>query len=198
MNPTFRTLGDFLILSIRQPGVAARWLLALDLPAATPWIALAAVSVLGALLTGLGFHLTAAIPPAMAAYYSPILGAGIQAVFTLVAAAVVTGVGRVLGGRGTLAAALLLICWVQAVLLVVQAAQIVFLLTLPLLGELAGLAWIILFFWLMSHAIATLHGFASVALVFLVLLGVMALLGALLMPAMMQIMQMAAEMNGGI
>ena len=102
-------------------------------------------------------------------------------------------VGRLFGGRGDLAGALVIVAWFQLLLTGLQVLQaVIALVAPPLMGPL-GLVTIFLFFWWLTGFISALHGFASAGLVYAgvlavtvgLLLGLAAVLLALgLVPAM--------------
>ncbi|QLQ18983.1 MAG: YIP1 family protein [Exiguobacterium profundum] len=71
-------------------------------------------------------------------------------------------IGRAFGGRGQLDQAALLIAWLQAIFLMLQLVQVVFMMILPVVAELIGTFGLALFLWLLTPFVAELHGFQSV------------------------------------
>ena len=61
--------------------------------------------------------------------------------------------------------------WIEGVLVLLQAVQMVLLLLAPPLAEALGLIGIALFLWLLTNFVAELHGFRSAAKVFFTILG---------------------------
>ncbi|MHA3978657.1 Yip1 family protein [Halovulum sp. GXIMD14794] len=93
---------------------------------------------------------------------APMLTAGLQALVFLAMSMLVLWIGRAFGGNGTWPGALALMAWVQAMLLVLQLAQLVTYLALPALGTIVSLGSVVWFFWATAAFTATLHGFRDV------------------------------------
>jgi len=174
-------------LTLREPKKGLREVLRLDLPMQTRIEALVLLSVLSTLLLVAGMWI--APPPAGSPLIellggSPVISAAIQAGGLLVMAVLVHAVGRVWGGQGSFADAVLSLVWLQALFLALQAVQVLLLLVLPPAASLISLVSMVLFFWLLTHFVTELHGFSSAGRVFLgivaVFLGMSMLLGALL------------------
>lgn len=175
MDLSLPALARLLQLSVTDPRAAARVLMDMNPPMPLRWLALVLVSVLSAL----AMHGTILLVPApdgddlSLLLPGPLGTALLQGVIMLGIAGLAQGVGRMAGGRGRFADALLLVSWLQAVLLVLQVVQTLLLLALPPLGGLVGLAGFALMFWLLTGFIAELHGFRSLPMVFLAVLGVL-------------------------
>jgi hypothetical protein len=170
------TLSGLLTLardSVSDPRAGARRIMALDLALRDAWAALALMAVASALLTHLGFLTTPPDQRDLLAQLmaSPIRTAVLQWVVMSVGAWAMFAVGAARGGRGTLPQAVSLAAWLQFVLLLLQAAQLVAGVLLPPLAGLIGLAGIALFFWLLTHFVAEMHGFRSLPAVFLGVVG---------------------------
>lgn len=75
-------------------------------------------------------------------------------------------VGRVLGGTGSFQESLLLMTWMQFIFVVLQVAQTIALLVIPIVAELIGIGALLMFFWLLTNFIAVVHGFRSLGMVF--------------------------------
>lgn len=174
------------VLTVRDPVAAARRLIGLGLPAAVRAQALVLVAILAVLmisltaralpaddLTGLGRLMQAPLP-----------GLAIQLGSILLIAALMAGVGRLFGGRGRFADALLLMVWLEFLTLPLSLLQLLLLLVLPLATLPAALVGMALFCWIFLVFAATLHGFrrlwpvAAASLV--TLIGVSFVLGMLL------------------
>lgn len=180
-------LTQLLRLTLLDPRAAARVVIGLNLPLAAAWTALALTTVLAAILSHLTITLMggpqAEVP---ALFSSPLLVAGVQGGVQAVGAVLAWAVGRRAGGHGTLAQAVALFAWLEAVLLVAQAAQ--FLLTVPApgLAEVIGIMSFALFLWLLTVFVAELHGFVRPGLVLLSILAtgfVLALVVAIVLVA---------------
>ena len=72
---------------------------------------------------------------------------------------------RLWGGQGQFGAAVVAVAWLQAIFVLLQALQLVALYVLPPLAGLIGLVSILLFFWLLTHFVTEVHGFATPVLV---------------------------------
>ncbi|MDM7458518.1 MAG: Yip1 family protein [Paracoccus sp. (in: a-proteobacteria)] len=170
-------------LTFRNPEQAAHVLMAQGYPMSVRWMALVlAVSVSG-VLAWISMQLYA--PPAedgmpVAIGQQPVLLAGMQLGAITIGAWLMTGVGRMFGGHGRFEDALLLVVWIEAILLIVQAAQIVLGLILPGMGGILGILSIALFLWLTVQFVKALHGFSSGPRILLVIFATMLALGFVL------------------
>ncbi|WP_255330050.1 YIP1 family protein [Paracoccus albicereus] len=157
------------MLTLRSPAEAARALIARNLPMNTRWMALIVAVSLSALMNWVLTRMlapevspeAAAASPMMTLSSQPLLLAAMQFGAVVTTAALMDGVGRVFGGRGNFADALLLVTWIEVMLLVVQILQVVFLMILPPLAALMGLIALVLFVGLTVIFTKTLHGFES-------------------------------------
>ena len=169
-------------LSLRDPDRAVAALLGLGVPMSARWMALVLTVTLSALLAWAG---TALFPvetgsPVGALVAQPMTFAGMQMAGLVLAAALMAGVGRLFGGQGNFPDALLLVVWIEFLLLVVQAVQVVLMLVFPAVASILGLVAVGLFLWLAVRFARALHGFQSVALVALGMLGTMLVAGFIL------------------
>ena len=162
--------------SLRAPQSAARRLMAMDLPMEARWLGLVLVAVLALLLSRLSVPLIGAeyIGPVMSKARDlsrtmatrPWIGVPVQVAAMALVAFAMFAIGRLFGGRGRFADALLLFVWLEFLMTLLQGLQLVAIVVLPLLGILIGLASYAVFLWLMTQFTAALHGFASPAKVF--------------------------------
>lgn len=155
--------------TVANPRGGARFVLGLNLPLAARWTALALNAVLAAVFTHLSIAL---MPAAQREELAQVIGSPIQMAvlqgFVMVAlVAAITLIGRMRGGRGSFADAIVLMAWLQFILLGLQMVQLALQLVVPLLADLVGLAGLGLFVWLLTNFTAELHGFRSLGLVFL-------------------------------
>lgn len=171
------TLAEVLALarfSVERPREGARAVLAMNLPMNARWSALMLMAVSSALLAHLGMTLLFSRAPEMLAELpSPLVTAAVQGVIMVLSVVLIHRIGRMRGGTGHFADALILVAWLQFILVVLQALQIVVTLVLPPLGQVVSWAAIALFFWLLTNFIAELHGFRSLGAVFLGIIGVL-------------------------
>lgn len=167
------TLSDRLIqlarLTLEDPRAATRALLAEGVPMPARTAGLLLVAVVSALLASLQLGLNPQPMDPVSAFMlaSPFRAAVVQWAFLALSVLLIHRVGRAFGGRGSFADSLLVVVWLQVLMLVVQALQLVTGILIPPLGGLIGLAGLVLFLWLMTCFIAELHGFASRGKVFL-------------------------------
>lgn len=167
------TLGARLVglarLTLQDPRQAARVLLAEGVPMRARTGGLLLVAILTALMANLQFGAGARSLDPFSAFMlaSPIRTAVVQWGFLALSVLLIHRVGRAFGGRGSFADALLIVVWLQVLMLGFQVLQLVVAPILPGLAGVIGLVSFVVYFWLMTHFIAELHGFTSRGLVFL-------------------------------
>ena len=171
------------LASVTQPQQVARALIAWNPPLAMRWQAMILLSVLSTLMTAAAVFLAG--PDSILAAegnQGPFAATLIEQAINLVAVFLVTGLGQLAGGTGRFADTLLLMAWVQFILLLWQVLQMAALvLAEPLFIPLLSIG-VVLMFWLLTHFITALHGFASPWRVFFAMIGAFFLLGAALAP----------------
>lgn len=162
-------LASLMQLTLQDPTRAARELLAEGVPLSARTAGLLLVAVLSALLVSLQVGDGTQAPDPITAFMlgSPFRTAVLQWGFLALSVLLIHRVGRAFGGRGSLPDALLIVVWLQALMLGFQVAQLVVAPILPALAGLIALVSFVVYFWLLTHFIAELHGFASRGLVFL-------------------------------
>ena len=74
-------------------------------------------------------------------------------------------------GTGSFEEALLLITWMQFIFVVLQVVQSLAFIFFPVVAGLIGIVALGLFFWLLTNFIAVLHGFSSLGLVLVGIIG---------------------------
>lgn len=154
--------------TIRAPREGALAIMRIGFSPAVGWMALMLMAVASTLLT----HLSFAMMPAearefwAAAMSSPVRTAIMQWVVLLISVHAIHKIGRWRGGMGSLDQTVLLVAWLQFILLCVQIVQLVVQTLVPPMADLIGLLGLVLFFWLLTNFVATLHGFRSLALTF--------------------------------
>lgn len=150
-------------MTLRRPAAAARALLALNLPMRVVMWALGAVVSVNAILSFVSLRV-APPPPDMQTVVSQVQPIGFAAflVFALVViSAALTVSGRVLGGSARFSQMLLCMLWVQAVMLVFEAALIVALVLVPPLAAIAALPVYALTMVLVVVFVQQAHGFQN-------------------------------------
>lgn len=172
---TFDDFKALVGLSFRDPQAAAHRLMGQGWPVQARWMALLAAVSVSALLASLAAVLFSTPGPdgihVVTLSRQPMVLAVMQLGAIVLAAGLMSGVGRMFGGQGRFEDALLLTVWIEVLLLLVQAAQLVLSLVLPGVAGLLGLAAIVLFLWLTVQFTKALHGFRSSAKVALGLIG---------------------------
>ena len=150
-------------LTLEDPRKGARAVLDLGVPLPARTAGLMLMAVGSALVTHLGFLLMPATDDPMLAFMtgSPFRTAALQWVFLAASVLLIFRVGRARGGVGGLADSLLIVVWLQVLMLGVQIVQLIALILVPPLAGLINIVGLGLFFWLMTHFLAELHGFTS-------------------------------------
>ena len=162
-------------LTLREPRRAARVVIGWPLSTGERWTILALMAVGSTLSAELFVTLSpeSAEPAMMVILANPFVFAAMQFGGLAVMASLIFAVGRQFGGLGSFAGALSIMGLIQAVLFVLQLAQIIALAILPPLAVVIGLASLVLTLVLMPNFIAELHGFRSAFLTFLGMIGAM-------------------------
>jgi hypothetical protein len=166
------TMGNLLRMArdtVSNPREGAETVLALGLPKQALWLAFALVVVLSMLLGDL-LYLLAGLPED-GALTGPIVGSPItagllQGAFLFLMAHAITHIGRMFGGMGRFEEALALVVWLQFIFICVQVLQLAAVLIVPPMAAIITLLAVGLFFWLLVNFIATLHGFTSLGMIF--------------------------------
>lgn len=156
-----------------DPKAAAHSVMGLRLSVAQGLMALALTAVLATLLTAL-----------MQAFMGPIDDQAMQDLFNrpfilalsqfalmIMGAALMWRVGQMFGGKGSFAQSLSLVAWLEVVLILLQVAEVVVLLVLPILALPVGFASVFAFFYLLTNFTAALNGFTSLTKTFFAILG---------------------------
>jgi hypothetical protein len=163
---------QLVIDSLIRPRVAARGVFALNL--APDLLVQAAVAVTAAemVLGFLALRLTPGAVDSLSAVIlgDPLLGAAVQLGVLAVTVVLTWRVGRLFGGSGSLSDALALVVWLNAMMVLIQAVQLVTLAVLPPAALLLATATAFWALWAYASFVAELHGFQNP---FLVLGGVL-------------------------
>lgn len=179
MDLTLSSLLQMARDTVSNPREGARRVMALRLSLREGWIALALMAVASAVLTHISFLLS---PPAAREFFSdamssPIRTAILQGAVMLIGSWAMFWFGAARGGRGTLPQAVALAAWLQFILLVLQVVQLAAQVILPPLSGIIGILGVVLFFWLLTYFVAEMHGFTSLPLTLVGILGAMLALG---------------------
>ena len=173
MELSFAALMPLVRESFRAPRATFARILGMAPSLEARVLAAAAITVLSALIGHLA-NILFPLPVETAftwATTSPLRLLLVQGLMVGYTVAAVTVVGRMFGGKAAAHDVLLLVVWIEFILLIVQAVQLVMMVLFPLVATLAGIASVGVFFWLLTHAVAVLHGFSRLPLIFLGILG---------------------------
>lgn len=163
--------------TVQMPRAGARALINMNLPVNVGWLGVILMAVASAALSAVTFVLSPpSSDPAMeqaltGMFANPIQLAVFQTVALIIGAMLIYRVGRMFGGAGRFADALVLIGWLEFVLLLLQAVQLALLLISTPLAAALGMFGLVLFLWLLTNFIAELHGFRSLLAVFFAIIG---------------------------
>lgn len=168
MDLSLATLFGEMRLTLQDPRAGARRVIGLNLPMQARWLALGIMAIGSAIITHLSFGL---LPPAegdalAGLMQSPLETTGFQGMILLGTAFGVYRIGRMRGGTGSFADALIVMVWLQFLMICVQVAQLLVMVALPPLIGTVNLAGLVLFLWLLTNFVAELHGFRSLGLTF--------------------------------
>jgi hypothetical protein len=181
--------GDLVIDSVRRPRVAARRILDAGVPDALVVEAALLVTCAGIVL---GYFALRAAPEGVdmvsaALLANPLLGAGAQLAAMAFVIFLTVRIGRLFGGSGELWGAAALVVWLNAMLVLVQAGQLVALALLPPVAALLAIAAMIWGLWAYASFVAELHGFKNPAIVLgaVILTGIVLFFGAAMLFAIL-------------
>lgn len=159
--------------TLANPAAAARQVMALRLSTSEGLMAVALTAAAATLLTALMQIFMGPVPdPAMQDLFNrPFILSLSQLSLMIVGAFLMWRVGKVFGGNGTFAQALSLVAWLEVVLILLQVAEVLVLMILPVLALPVGMASLFAFFYLLTHFTAALNGYTSLTKTFFGILG---------------------------
>lgn len=171
MMPNLGTLLGMAWISVRDPRRAARWVMSFDLPRTARWQALLLVVILSAIFAQLAVTLFLRAEAVVfgGLLLNPWTTSIIQMTILVIAVFAIYWIGHAVGGTGRFGDAILLVAWLQFCMICLQLAQTAAMLILPPLASMIGIAGFVLFFWLLTHFVAELHGFTSLGQVFVMI-----------------------------
>jgi len=164
MTFSFKFFLDQVLTTIRAPRDGAKWVKSIKIPRQSRWEALALFLVVGVIFNQItGFLMFGDFRIIMMGLIlNPLTYAMIQMAVLVIMVFAVFWIGRAMGGTGGFGDTILLMAWLQAIMTVLQIAQTIAILLIPILGLVIAVASFVLFFWLLSNFIAELHGFTSI------------------------------------
>jgi hypothetical protein len=172
-------LVDLVVLTLRRPDAALQALRALRLPISARWTLLLLAVTLSTLLACLSLLLfPVESDNALTRLLShPLTLAEMQLGAMVVSALMMAQIGRLFGGGGDFADALLVVSWVELLLVGLQAVQLLLTLLFPASAALLSVIAFGLFIYLAVAMTKALHGFASTGKVVLGFVGSLFVLG---------------------
>jgi len=154
-------LWSFLVLTLRQPGVAARNILLRQWPSEAVWTGLFLAITLNTFSYTLLNYWYPLVDELSFLNFSTGTYLGISALMSLGFAATLSIGGRFLGGTGRFMPMLTLLVWLQLVQMVVQTMLIAVTVLSPALGSLLSLIANVFLFFVLLNFVNEAHGFAS-------------------------------------
>ena len=171
MTLTMNQIFAMVMRTVRNPREGASEVLSLGIGREATWLSVGLVVILSLILAELTlFIANVGGDPSTMLTISPIVGGLLQVSVLVATAGIAYLVGRTMGGTGSFPEALLLMSWLQFIMVCVQVVQILALLLIPPLSGIILIASVVLFLWLLTSFVAELHGFRSLAQVFVMIL----------------------------
>ncbi|MDU8945603.1 YIP1 family protein [Ovoidimarina sediminis] len=181
MSLSFSELMRMVLRTLQNPREGAAEVLALGIPREAHWLLVAVVVVLSSLLTEF-FAVVAMMGSPASAMGQPslVLTLAVHLGSIVMLIVLVQGIGRAMGGTGRVEETTVLMCWLQFVMMVVSVAQTLLILLMPPIAAVVLFAGVGILLWLLTHFVAVLHGFRSLAGVFGMILGTAFLIAVVL------------------
>ncbi|MDP5335499.1 MAG: YIP1 family protein [Paracoccaceae bacterium] len=167
---TLKDLAALAMDTLRDPRGTGERLIALNLGLPVLWTALALASVLSALLFSINMAIFPAAFPMPGLFLNPILYAVVLAGGMVISMHLLTWMGTMLGGRGSLAEVTVLLVWLQYLRLAAQLGLLVLTMIMPPLGMMATIVVAFYSLWLLLNFLDVAHRFGSLAKALVVLL----------------------------
>lgn len=182
MSVTITDLWALLRDSVLQPRTVMRRFLDTPVPTAWLWQALVLLAILAGLLSWseLVSGPEGSLPFDPAQLPGPAVMALMQFGLLAVLVPVIYFVGRLFRGTGDPVGALKLLVWWQALTMVLQLAEVLAITLLPFLAMFVFIATFAALFWTLTNGVAEVHGFSSLGLVLLGIIGTAVVLVLLL------------------
>lgn len=163
MTVDFQTWMRAVWTSIMEPSESARKVIAMNVPREALWTGLALVAVLNVILVVL-LQMISPAPVAFQDQAFALTPFGFVAIIGVFLVLFVFGIfyaGKIMGGQGSLQAALAIIVWFQSISLTLEAVQVVLVLISPAIGSIFGLLSLGALIWCFINFVNVLHGFES-------------------------------------
>ena len=165
-----QSIGTLTILSLQNPALAARFVLASGLRRDILWSLLLLVSIANATLVWVSNALTGPTPEQLAqmpikipaVIFSPLFAFVFLAGALVITVHVLHWLGAAIGGTGSLENMLAVLVWLQGLRVMAQVVLLVLMLAVPSLAGLFGLAVAILSLWILVHFVNEAAGLDSI------------------------------------
>jgi hypothetical protein len=165
-----QSIGTLTILSLQNPALAARFVLASGLRRDILWSLLLLVSIANATLVWVSNALTGPTPEQLAQMpiqipaiiFSPLFAFVFLAGALAITVHVLHWLGAAIGGTGSLENMLAVLVWLQGLRVMAQVVLLVLMLAVPSLAGLFGLAVAILSLWILVHFVNEAAGLDSI------------------------------------
>lgn len=167
---TLKDLAALATDTLRDPRATGERLIAMNLGLPVLWTALALASVLSALLFSINMAIFPAAFPMPGLFFNPMLYAVVLAGGMVISMHLLTWMGTMLGGRGSLAEVTVLLVWLQYLRLAAQAGLLLLTMIMPPLGMMATIVVAFYSLWLLLNFLDVAHRFGSLAKALVVLL----------------------------
>lgn len=152
---------DLAVTSVRDPGTAARTLMAMKFESGPLWNALVLVAVANTMLFTLSNMILPGPSPLPEILSTPLVYFGVVAGGLALTAISLFWTGRMMGGKGSLAEILVLIVWMQALRVLVQVVALILVFVIPVLSELLVLAAGLVGIFMLVHFVKQAHQLES-------------------------------------
>jgi len=153
---------NLVVLSVTEPAAVARILINLKIGREALWTGLALVSILNAALITLSELVSPAESQFPAFLQMPVLLAFLVAGALLITAAAITWIGQWMGGVGQFEDVMVVILWLQALRILVQAISLILLVSAPVLFLLVAIVAAVLGIYIILNFIKEAHGYDSI------------------------------------
>lgn len=163
MNAQFQSL---LQQTFKDPKQTTRDIIALQLPGQVAWMALAAMTLLGLVLS----YASALLGGVMGGMANPFVMAGALGLATFILIYGVTYCGKAFGGTGTATEAAALFAWLQVIQNISIGVQVVAALVVPFVVGPIALATVVFVFWLLVNFVSELHRLDSLGKAFITIM----------------------------
>ena len=159
MTASFLT--ELAVQSVKDPARAARRIIDMNVPSAALWTGLTLMAVLNTLMFVVSNMLMPGPSMLPGAFNMPVFYFGFVMFGLILIVYSIFWTGKALGGTGTLHDVMALVVWLQGLRVVVQAATVLLLLTIPLLSAILVFVAGILGLWILVHFVKEAHGYGS-------------------------------------